>query len=906
MTPVSRLLPLLPLLALPLAAQQLYPLDINQDALTGPADFSFLNHPLEPQDTLFVRDGHFFTLGPDLTPFTDDDARIRLFGMNLAFGANFPTPEDAPRIARRLRRLGVNLVRLHHMDSQPDSNPANANSLLTTGPYPTFNETALARLRNFLLALKSEGIYANLNLHVGYTFRPSIDNIPTLPSNAAFPNQSKPLHILHPRLVQLQADFVRGLFQRLDLRGDPVLALVELDNETSLLYAHQNGSLETTALGEYKTSLHSSWNRYLRARYASNDDLRAAWGPSTPEGPDILPSTWRPLEIHAPAAATLTTLDDGTVRVLVATAAPSGAPTVILKKTGFSATAQQPYVAEVEIRADLPAGQSRNIYWDIKQDVSPWTTAIGKNIAVTSQWQRVRMPLTPSFSMDSIGRFGLSLEKCEAAIYVRNARLSTGGQRGADPSDDLDAANIALPSSSENTTTARINDYLDFLAFLDRDYNQVLLDSTREFNSPLLPVTGTQMGFGGLMLLDAQRNLDFYDQHFYIDHYAFPNTPWDGRDWSFKDDSSIAAAWSTFTNTAAARVSARPYTVSEYNQPWPNTRAAEIGPTLAAYGSFQDWDAIVHFAYEHSRTWDAGVPHGFNLNGDWTKLVNTGQSALLFRLGLLAPDPEPLRLPAHEDLRRQFTRDRRNGSFNAAYNSYFGYQSATAIARRVELDPEATGLPEEAKQPPPDTIAAATGEFEFDRINKRFLLHAPQAAGLFGNLAGAPVTAGPLTAELAPTARGAANILLTALDGKPLAESTSMLLTNPGYTLRTQPNSNPARTQNIINYPGAATFTLEPDQSNKPSGDLNAGKAPISMEAIDATVTLNIPGPLEVYALDGNGDRLSAIPVETTETGHRFQIGGAPWYELYSPGRQSGVARRSGPPTTTKPLSIGQ
>src|SRR5262245_10679866 len=99
---------------------ELYQVTFDQDKLSGVADFSFLNHPLAAADRLFVRDGHFYRVGKDGKPNTTDDARVRLFGMNMVFGGNFPDPADAPLVAKRLRRLGVNLVRLHHMDSFPD------------------------------------------------------------------------------------------------------------------------------------------------------------------------------------------------------------------------------------------------------------------------------------------------------------------------------------------------------------------------------------------------------------------------------------------------------------------------------------------------------------------------------------------------------------------------------------------------------------------------------------------------------------------------------------------------------------------------------------------------------------------------------------------------------------------
>src|SRR6516225_1051917 len=91
----------------------LFSFGTDQDNLGGAPDFSFLNHPLTAADRVFVKNGHFYRVGQDLAPGTADDRRVRFFGVSLAFGANFPTSDDAARIARRLRRLGVNLVRLH-------------------------------------------------------------------------------------------------------------------------------------------------------------------------------------------------------------------------------------------------------------------------------------------------------------------------------------------------------------------------------------------------------------------------------------------------------------------------------------------------------------------------------------------------------------------------------------------------------------------------------------------------------------------------------------------------------------------------------------------------------------------------------------------------------------------------
>ena len=46
-----------------------------------------------------------------------DGRPIRFWATNLCFEACFPTHEQAERVAARLARLGINCVRMHHMDS---------------------------------------------------------------------------------------------------------------------------------------------------------------------------------------------------------------------------------------------------------------------------------------------------------------------------------------------------------------------------------------------------------------------------------------------------------------------------------------------------------------------------------------------------------------------------------------------------------------------------------------------------------------------------------------------------------------------------------------------------------------------------------------------------------------------
>jgi hypothetical protein len=864
---------------LPGQGQTLYSFGIDQDGLQGAPDFSFLNQPLTASDRVLVGDGHFYTVAGQ---------RVRFFGVNLAFGANFPVKEDAVRIARRLRRLGVNLVRLHHMDSSPDpaSNPSNANSILVNGPYPAFNDVSVQRLRDLLTALSAEGIYADLNLHVGYTFRPSVDQVPAL-SGQVIPNQSKPLHIFYPRMVQLQQEYADQLIARLKLKGDPVLAMVEINNESSLVQAWQWGQLDTVLSGEYRATLQDRWNHWLAAQYPDTTSLVQAWGASTPDGPDLLNGNWVLEQGHGKSGTLTKITTDGLPTAQVQPGQGSG--WLFLKQVGFHVTAGARYLWSFQARVDVPAGQSVNVPVNVMRDVSPWDGFYSSTIKLTSDWQTFTFGVTAAFSIQDSGRVSLDVEYAPANVYARSMRLIEVGQRGLAAGESIEAANISLLGPGEGATPARLNDYTTFLIATDREYVNAMRDTVRDATDPLVPITGTQMGYGGLAILDSQDGLDYQDNHFYIDHYNFPNTAWDGFDWRIRDAAAADNAWQSFTDMAWARPAGMPHTVSEYNQPWPNTHGAEIDPSLAAFAALQDWDGIMHFAYSHGRNWDDSVPNGFNINGDWTKFPVVGQAAWIFRTGAVQASRSVLSVPVTTAQRLQATEAGQSASTWVTARA--GIARETALTRTVQLAKDsAERSPGNLLAVPKPPFVSDTGELTFDKDAKRMVVSSPLVTGVFGAIGKDHVTAGEMDVELTPSARGFATVLLTPLDGLPLASSGSLLLSVPGYSLRSLPSTN-ARPQELENYPRTTGWwTIDAANSpnpQKPSGDLNGGSRPTFMERVEAYITVRTNATaLKVAALDGTGGVagvLAESEVQPAPGGFRIHVNGdgqpqSPWF----------------------------
>lgn len=243
-------------------------------------DHSHLNTPITTADSVAVVGPHLFKVGVDLKPGTSDDVRVRLFGVNLAFDAVFPAPERASETAVTLRSLGFNAVRLHHMDTLPTNDARQFRSSLTTGPYPTLHAGAIERLRLFIAELRKQGIYINLNLMVGYAFRPNVDGVPPLDSAGTAPAYGSPVHVFFPKMVALQKLYAQQLLGALQLKNDPVLAQVEIINESSLAgsWLHWNQHHWTEHIkGPYQVELDKQWLAWITKRHGSIDKACLVW-----------------------------------------------------------------------------------------------------------------------------------------------------------------------------------------------------------------------------------------------------------------------------------------------------------------------------------------------------------------------------------------------------------------------------------------------------------------------------------------------------------------------------------------------------------------------------------------------------------------------------------------------------
>lgn len=147
------------------AGKNWIPLQFNGETVKGSAlDFSFL------QDAPAGKYG-FIQAGKDgkLTFENAPDKRIRFYGVNLCFNANFLDKATVDRMADEFVRQGYNLVRIHHHDSAMLDK--NAPDSLTLDPEQ------LDRLDYLFYRMKENGIYITTDFNTNRNFKPG-DLIP--------------------------------------------------------------------------------------------------------------------------------------------------------------------------------------------------------------------------------------------------------------------------------------------------------------------------------------------------------------------------------------------------------------------------------------------------------------------------------------------------------------------------------------------------------------------------------------------------------------------------------------------------------------------------------------------------------------------------------------------------------
>ncbi len=208
----------------------------------------------------------------------EDGTPVKFWGTNFNGAGCFPEHDYAKVLARRLAKLGINLVRLHQLDSQWHT--PNIFSF-TKGKRETgakLDPQSMDRLDYMLKCMKDEGIYIYMDMFTYRHFR-SDEGVE---SAALLDDAAKPYCNFSRKLIDLQKELATELWTHenpytgLRYCDDPAIVLAEVVNESELFRTAKKPYIEP-----YRTEFMEMFAAWLKEKGIEADLSQIDPGVST-------------------------------------------------------------------------------------------------------------------------------------------------------------------------------------------------------------------------------------------------------------------------------------------------------------------------------------------------------------------------------------------------------------------------------------------------------------------------------------------------------------------------------------------------------------------------------------------------------------------------------------------------
>jgi hypothetical protein len=867
------------------------------DASPGPTDLSGWNRPIEGEaDRLRAgHDGHFYR-GAE---------RVRLFGFNLSAGAPMTDRGVAERVAARLSKFGVNYVRIAQ-NSQPAPQ-----GWIDPATLAGVDPEALDRLDYFIAQLRRRGIYVHLVLNHFRRLYPR--DVPGFETGRALPDGWPrwgtgvtqffiPL-IAQNRAISRQILTHRNPHTGLTYAEDPAIAVVEITNEDGLTRLWRGGAIDPIMaagaphLVPLRDELARRWNRWLRERYGTDADLRAAWSRGAlPGGRELLANGDLGQGTHG---WRLATSEGARARWQIAPGAGPVAGTQALQIQVERVGTEPWHVMVVQDRLPLRKGRPYRVgFWvrasgagakmalNVRQGQSPGRALSSTvELPLSDRWEQRTLVVTPTAS-EANATVNFILGYQVQTVWLAGISVQEAAVLGLREDESASAGSVPAFSRAEFTLrTPRAQQ--DWMAFLFATEERFFADELRFLRDELKVralLVGTQSHYSPSTV---QAMFDVVSMHAYWTHPSFPGRPWDPDNWYVRNRSMVNARdeWHTIGQIAFRRWAGKPLVVDEYNHPQPNTFGAEGFPLVAAYGAFQDWDGIAGWAYHEGwlNRWLAEddwarpvIRHHFSLDTDPVKMISAWLAAVVFRRGDVAPGRHLVPVGLTPDQDQEIART----VGVAGAHEGIGRGMATLPLRfRIALQPAAPPAPQVSPADAQAPIVSEGGELTWEtRRDGRGVVtvDSPRAKMVIG-FGGRPFALGDVTITPGPTAQQGFGVwAVVALDGDaPIGLAHRLIVVALGHSQNTN--------MGWTIYPDQQITGLPPEGA-RVTVARRWGEAPVLVEGVPARIVLPATaGNVSAWALDERGQRKNALPVRLEGGRPVVEIGadhGTVWYEV--------------------------
>lgn len=632
---------------------------------------AYLNSPITEKSRIIVsHDGHLQANGK----------RLRIFGTNLS---QFPSKKTAEYYADQLANQGYNCIRFHHTDAEWSNCFVKR---LDNGKH-IIDRQKLDDFDYFFAKLKEKGIYSNINFLTGREmssadgYKPEIDRI----------SNWKHKHCLgfwNEQAQDFQKQYITMLLEhenpytKTKYKDDPAVAFVEINNENGLIMGYLCGWLDSYYGGEYWQELENKWNIWLKKNNHDYAELSSLFNKTSQEKQNLISqdAVWN-LEQHEGAKAKYLH-EKNNSKIKIENNGKAGWH-IQLNKANLSLKENSIYT----LRFSAKANKNTNISVSLMQAHSPWqNSGFSSQITLTNKFQDFEFTFMPNETDENLRiNFGDMGFLQGYQIEFKNISLVEGGNIINVKSTSNDNEKTALPTFAEYKTVP--NEYrniiLSFLYELEEKYWISMRDFIRNEAASKSLIMGTINGCSTPVI---QNCFDVIDTHAYWNHPVFPSKDWDKSDYYVNNPSlTKAGSNSTLINLAKQRIYGKPFSVTEYDHPYPNQFGPEMYPMYASFASFQDWDCIYTFCYELSpSTKKSNKINGFfDQRNDPAKVNAAPFAAKIFRNALVKPAQKNYYITLDRQTEKSLLY--KNSAWNIGNPENFGSIPAAAFSHKIGI-----------------------------------------------------------------------------------------------------------------------------------------------------------------------------------------------------------------------------
>lgn len=191
----------------------------------------------------------------------ENGTEARFWGVNFNAAQNFPSHAHSEKVAKRLAKVGINIVRLHQMDA--DFSTPNLFSF-SRGENKTdtrsLDPESMDRLDYLIYCLKKEGVYVYLDMITYRKFKPG-DGVEAAEKLGY---AARPQATYNRKLIALQKEFNEQLWNHVNkytglaYKDEPAIVLTEVINESDL-WSHSDKTFEIEPYHTELENLYRTW-----------------------------------------------------------------------------------------------------------------------------------------------------------------------------------------------------------------------------------------------------------------------------------------------------------------------------------------------------------------------------------------------------------------------------------------------------------------------------------------------------------------------------------------------------------------------------------------------------------------------------------------------------------------------